>query len=40
MNYFEAPYDIVLSTGLAKYMQKFVLLQPGDGPANSTVAKL
>ena len=25
-------YDIVLSTGLAKYMQKFVLLQPGDWP--------
>ena len=30
MNDFEAAYDIVLSTGLAKYMQKFVLLQPGD----------
>ena len=32
MNDFEAAYDIVLSTGLAKYMQKFVLLQPGDWP--------
>ena len=32
MNDFEAAYDIVLSTGLAKYMRKFVLLQPGDWP--------
>ena len=29
---FEAAYDIVLSTGLAAYMRKFVLLQPGDWP--------
>ena len=32
INDFEATYDIVLSTGLAKYMQKFVFLQPGDWP--------
>ena len=40
MNDFEAAYDIVLSTGLANYMQKFVLLHSGDWPANSAVAKL
>ena len=32
MNDFEPAYDIVLSTGLAKYMQKFVLLQPRHWP--------
>ena len=32
MNGFEAAYDIALSTGLTKYMQTFVLLQPGDWP--------
>ena len=32
MNDLEASCDKVLSTGLAKYMQKFVFLQPGDWP--------
>ena len=27
---FEAVFDIILGTGLANYMEKFVLLQPGD----------
>ena len=35
MSDFEAAYDIALSTGLAKYMQKFVLLQPGYWPCQS-----
>lgn len=29
---FEAVYDIILETGVANYMQKFVVIQPGDWP--------
>lgn len=31
-NDFDAAYDIVMNTGLGDYMQKFVLIQPGDWP--------
>lgn len=31
-NDFEAAYDIVLGSGLAEYIKKFVLIQPGDWP--------
>lgn len=31
-NDFDAAYDIVMKAGLGDYMQKFVLIQPGDWP--------
>ena len=31
-NDFDAAYDIVMNAGLGDYMQKFVLIQPGDWP--------
>ena len=29
---FEAAYDVIMSTGLAAYMKKFLVFQPGDWP--------
>jgi len=31
-NDFEAAYDVIMSTGMADYMQQFVVIQPGDWP--------
>ena len=31
-NDFDAAYDILMNAGLGDYMQKFVLIQPGDWP--------
>ena len=29
---FDAAYDVIMSTGLAAYMKKFLVFQPGDWP--------
>lgn len=37
---FDFAYDVVMNTGLAAYMKKFIVFQQGIGFANSTAGKL